>query len=152
MDMYESIMKWHFIETKQMKEGMSLSHVDAYISWKALFKKLCACYNMMEGWGKVTKVLLSSTKTHVKVVHNDFATVAQCMLTDPQIKWEDYLWFDDNPLALPPHDLDYVEDINTSLAYVKTHCQLIKNLAKQVLLGTQFYMDAAVTGQFVNLP
>ena len=138
MDMYESIMKWHFIETKQMKEGMSLSHVDAYICRKALFKKLCACYNMMEGWGKVTEVLLSSTKTHVKVVHNDFTTVAQCVLTDPCIKWEDYLWFDDNPLALPPHDLDYVEDINAGLAYVKTHHQLIKNPAKQVLLGTQF--------------
>jgi hypothetical protein len=83
MDMYESIMKSHFIETEQMKEGMSLSHVDAYISQKALFKKLHVHYNMMEGWGKVTEFLMSSTKTCVKFVHNAFAAVAQCMITDP---------------------------------------------------------------------
>jgi hypothetical protein len=48
--------------------------------------------------------------------------------------------------------LDYVEDVNTSLAYTKTYCCLITNPAKQILLGVQFYMDGAVTGQFANLP
>jgi hypothetical protein len=48
--------------------------------------------------------------------------------------------------------LDYVEDVNTSLAYTKTYHHLITNPAKQILLGVQFYMDGAVTGQFANLP
>jgi hypothetical protein len=53
--------------------------------------------------GKVTEITLSSSKSQVKVISNDFACVAQHLLTeDPQIKWDDYLWFDDDPLALPP--------------------------------------------------
>jgi hypothetical protein len=75
------------------------------------------------------------------------------LLTDPQIKWQDYLWFDDDPLSSPRlHDLDYVVDINTGHAYTKTYQCLIRNLARQILMGLQFYMDAVVSGQFTNLP
>jgi hypothetical protein len=62
------------------------------------------------------------------------------------------LWFDDDPLAGPPDNLDYVADINTGRAYTETYWRLIKNPDKQILMGVQFYMDAAVTGQFANLP
>jgi hypothetical protein len=44
-----------------------------------------------------------------------------------------------------------VEDVNTGAAYVKTYRRLIKNPCKQVLMGVQFYMDGAKTGQFSNL-
>jgi hypothetical protein len=62
------------------------------------------------------------------------------------------LWFDDDPLAGPPDNLDFVADINTGCAYTETYQRLIKNPDKQILMGVQFYMDAAVTGQFANLP
>jgi hypothetical protein len=62
------------------------------------------------------------------------------------------LWFDDDPLAGPPDNLDYIADINTGHAYTETYRRLIKNPDKQILMGVQFYMDAAVTGQFANLP
>jgi hypothetical protein len=54
---------------------------------------------MTEGWGIVKEITLSSTKQCVKIVTNDFISVAQHLLTNPRIKWEDYLWFDDDPLA-----------------------------------------------------
>jgi hypothetical protein len=38
---------------------------------------------MMEGWGKVTEITLSSSKSQVKVISNDFACVVQHLLTDP---------------------------------------------------------------------
>jgi hypothetical protein len=67
---------------------------------------------MTEGWGIVKEImLLSSTKQWVKIVTNDFVSVSQHLITDPQIKWEDYLWFDDVPLSSPPNNLDYVVDI-----------------------------------------
>jgi uncharacterized protein YbaA (DUF1428 family) len=62
------------------------------------------------------------------------------------------LWFDDDPLAGPPDNLDYIADINTGRAYTETYQRLIKNPDKQILMGVQFYMDAAVMGQFANLP
>jgi hypothetical protein len=85
---------------------------------------------MTEGWGIVKEITLSSTKQWVKIVTNDFVSVAQHLLTNPQIKWEDYLWFDDDPLSGPPDNLDYVADINTGHAYTETYWHLIKNLAQ----------------------
>ena len=60
------------------------------------------------------------------------------------------MWFDDDPLSSPPNNLNYVVDINTSLVYTGTYLHLIKNLARQILIGVQFYMDAAIMGQFAN--
>jgi hypothetical protein len=107
---------------------------------------------MTEGWGIVKEITLSSTKQWVKIATNDFISVAQHLLTNPQIKWKDYLWFDDDHLAGPPDNLDYVADINTGRAYTETYRRLIKNPDEQILMGVQFYMDAAVTEQFANLP
>ena len=70
---------------------------------------------MTGGWGIIVKeIMLSSTKQQVKIVTNDFISVAQHLLTNPQIKWEDYLWFNDDPLSVPPNNLNYVADINTA--------------------------------------
>jgi hypothetical protein len=101
---------------------------------------------MTEDWGIVKEITLSSTKQRVKIVTNDFISVAQHLLTNPQIKWEDYLWFDDDPLAGPPDNLDYIADINTGHAYTETYQRLIKNLDKQILMGVQFYMDDCCRG------
>jgi hypothetical protein len=62
------------------------------------------------------------------------------------------LFFNDNPFAPPPHDLDYIGDINTSKAYIKSYRKYIRNPSKQVLLPVIFYIDGAATGQFADLP
>jgi hypothetical protein len=53
------------------------------------------------------------------------------LLTDPRIVAEDYLFFDDDPFAPPPHDLDYIGDINTSKAYIGLFRKYITNPSKQ---------------------
>jgi hypothetical protein len=35
------------------------------------------------------------------------------------------LFLDDNPFVPPPHDLDYMGDINTSKAYIKSYRKYI---------------------------
>jgi hypothetical protein len=61
------------------------------------------------------------------------------------------LFFDDNPFAPPPHDLDYIGDVNMSKSYIESYRKYITNLSKQVLLPVIFYIDVAVTEQFADL-
>jgi hypothetical protein len=62
------------------------------------------------------------------------------------------IWFfDDNPEAPPPHDFDYIGDINTSKAYIQSYRKYITNPSKQVLLLVIFNIDGAATGQFADL-
>jgi len=75
----------------------------------------------------------------------------QSFLTDPRITDEDYLFFDDDPFAPPPDNLDYIGDLNTVRSYIETYNALIKDPSKEILLPVVFYADAAVTGQFVAL-
>ena len=65
---------------------------------------------------------------------------------------DDYLFYEDNPLSSPPERLNFVEDINTGRAYIKTYKKLITRPGEQVLLPVIFYIDAATTGQFADLP
>jgi hypothetical protein len=106
LNTFESVFAWHLKEIGVLGEHEPLSKSATYVSQNSLFKFLWKRYNMMEGWGKVTEITLSSSKSWVKVISNDFACVAQHLLTDPQIKWDDYLWFDNDPLAPPPDNLD----------------------------------------------
>ena len=74
------------------------------------------------------------------------------MLTDPRITDDDYSFFENNPLASPPAHSNYVKDLNTGRAYTRTFEHLINVPGTQVLLPVVFYIDAAVTGQFADLP
>jgi hypothetical protein len=78
---YKEIMEWHLIASGEIQRGQPLSEASSYISWEQLFTFLWNRYNMMEGWGKVTKIMLSSSQTWVKIVWNDF-----CML------WHNICW------------------------------------------------------------
>ena len=81
------------------------------------------------------------------------------LLTDPQIKDNNYLFFNDNPECPPPPDSEWQElrDVNTGLAYRETYKQLIEPAPmtasgrKKVLVPVIPYMDACTTGQFMNL-
>jgi hypothetical protein len=107
---------------------------------------------MLDNLNIIRKVTLPSSHAHAKIIKNSFQWCLQSLLTDPRIVAEDYLFFDDDPFA-PPHDLDYIRDINhTSKAYIKSYRKYITNPSKQVLLPVIFYIDHAATGQFADLP
>jgi hypothetical protein len=74
------------------------------------------------------------------------------ILTDPRVSEKDYLFFDDDPFAPPPLDLDYIQDINTGLSYRETYRKRITNPRKQILMPTPLYIDGFTSGQFMNLP
>ena len=74
---------------------------------------------------------LPHAKTWVKVVCYDVETVIIWLLTDPRIKESAYMFFGNNPLLLPPENLNYVEGLNTGLAYTETYKKLITNWANR---------------------
>ena len=57
---------------------------------------------------KMVKTTLPSCGTSVSIPCHDFQAVLLDMLSDPRIKDEDYLFFDDDPLADPPPDSECV--------------------------------------------
>jgi hypothetical protein len=107
---------------------------------------------MTEKWHQVTKITLPSSKAKVQIVWNDAREAMVSLLSDPRITDEDYLFFENNPLSTPPDNLNYVADLNTGRAYTKTFRKLVKVPGKQTLLPVIFYIDAANTGQFADLP
>ena len=123
-----------------------------YIGREALMAKLIARYNMTGRGPKERIVRLPFSKEVVKIPCHDVKDCMLQLLTNPRIQDEDYCFFDDDPLAPPPEDLDYIADTPTSEGYKKTHDALCGDDPKKVLVGVLFYIDGAVTGQFSDLP
>lgn len=149
LDTYEAVMKWHFREIGEIRDHETLGSTTRYISRQVLFKKLFKRYNIdKNAYSVVKEITLPSSKAKARIVTNDARAVIQSLLTDPRIRDEDYLFFNDDPFAPPPPDLDYIGDLNTGQSYSKTYAKLITKPGKQVLLPVPFYIDGAVTGQF----
>ena len=152
LGMYESIMHWHFEAKGSIRSVQPVSQCLDYVSRKSLFKMLRNRYNYKEGYHQTTKITLPFSKSKAQIVWNDAKACMISLLTDPRITDDDYLFFGDDPLAPPPPQLNMVKDLNTGRAYLKTYQQLITRPGKQVLLPVIFYIDAATTGQFADLP
>lgn len=143
LNLYDSIYQWHMENAQATKQ----------LPKSTLMADLKKRYNMEKKRGpQVMPLTLPHSGCRINLVYQAFAHELQILLTDPRIVDDDYLFFDDNPLAGPPPNLDYIEDINTGLAYTQTYKQLIKDPTKEVLLPVLFYMDGAVTGQYDHLP
>ena len=152
---YKSVMEWHFHESGELRPYAPLSQTPEYISHERLFTKLKARYNIQEESIKVMDVVLPSSSAKVRIVKSDFKACLVSLLTDPRIMDDDYLFYKDNPTKSPPknqNNLKFVSDLHTSRAYIDTYRRVVKNPGKQVLLPIIFYIDAASTGQFANLP
>ena len=152
LDMYESLMEWHLRARLILPNNQTVGSHPEFISRQRLFKFLFDRYNLVDKINICRQIVLPFSKASVKIVMNDAKSCIQSLLTDPRITDEDYLFFDDDPRASPPHDLKHIGDINTGLAYLETYKKLIKRPGKQVLLPIIFYIDGAETGQFANLP
>jgi hypothetical protein len=149
MDTYEGVSEWHHRTTKAMSGAMTLGNCPAYISREKVFKFLRKRYNMpSHHYSQVHRIRLPYSKAGANVICNSAQLVMQSLLTDPRIQAKDYLFFNDDPFAPPPSNLNYVADLNTGLSYTETYRKLITKPGKQVLLPVLMYMDGAVTGQF----
>jgi hypothetical protein len=65
-------------------------------------------------------IMLPNSCANAKIVTNSAKWCIKSLLTDPSIKDSDYLFHNNNPVSEPPDDLEYVSDINTGAAYLKS--------------------------------
>lgn len=151
LDTYETVMEWHLRSTGKIHMHASVTTSPEYISRKDLYKQLERRYNRDTNYRKTVEVVLPSSKARVKMVLYNTKKVIQSLLVNPNVSKKDYLFFNDNPFAPPPEDLDYVADLNTGRSYRETWKELIKHPERQILLPIVLYMDGATTGQFVDL-
>jgi len=69
---------------------------------------------MEEGTTSKRKSLaLPSSAATVKIILHDAMASFESLLTDPRIKDEDYLFFDNDPFAPPPSHIPIISDVNT---------------------------------------
>ena len=146
LDSYKEILEWRNDSITNQSEKAKV------ISRKVLIEKILDRYNMKRSLPKTKRVHLPHSKAEINIVYHEFVHQVESLLTDPRFNDNDYNFFNDNPFAPPPNEWDTVSDVNTGLCYRETYRQVIKNPEKEVLLPIIMYMDAAVTGQFENLP
>ena len=132
MDTYDILMRWHLETVGRLNPKESLYKSPHFISRDKLYKELKIRYNRHLGHGNVTEIILPSSKAKVKIVWNESKLVIQSLLTDLRVQPEHYLWFNDDPLASPPADLDYISDLNTGKSYTETYKKLITKPGKQI--------------------
>ena len=150
---YSGIMDWHLHENGAILEHQTLKDAgrEHFIGRKTLLSRLAKRYNQ-EGKGPVEKIVrLPSSKEVVKIPVFDAEDKIVELLTNPRLEPKDFDFFDDDPLAPPPDDLDYIGNINTGKGFKDTYDALIEK-ERQNLLGVPFYIDGAVTGVFSDLP
>ena len=109
LDTYDAIMEWHFRETGVLQGNEKLGDTKDYLSRKVLLPRLAARYNKdPENLVLVKEIVLPSSRSKVKIVWQDARDCVVWLLTDPRLKDKDYLFFDHDPFAPPPDDLDYI--------------------------------------------
>ena len=152
LDMYETIMKWR-IAANEREFGRSLGGNSTPISRDKILNKLAIRYNMSGKLNHAKTIVLPSSGAKARIITNDAEWCIQSLLTDPQISDEDYLFCNKDPLSGPPDAEELaIGDINTGKAYKESYQKYIKDPTKQVLLPVIFYIDAAATAQFTDLP
>lgn len=151
LNAYQQIMEWHLKETGKLQEHEQLGDAEGYFHRTTLMKRLIPRYNLSDMMPIEKKVKLPSSKAVVSIPCRDAAECIVSLLTDPRFEDDDYLFFNDDPLAPPPENLTYLTDLNTGDAYLKSYERMITH-DRQVLLAVPLYIDGAVTGQFSDLP
>ena len=147
MGTYEEVMHWHFRESGEVHmHEMASSRV--FMTRKALHQSLKERYNRATGYGIVNEIVLPSRRTRVRMVTNDIAKVMQSLLTRPENKAKDYLFYDQDPFKRPPKDLEYIADCNTGRCYSETYDALIEDPEREILLPLLVASDGTALGQF----
>jgi len=145
-------MKWHFFSMQQILRHQRMSDTSHFFNRNGLYKYLFLQYHMDGGRYNIKKeITLPISAATVKVVHHNAKASFESLLTDPRIKDEDYLFFDNDPFAPPPSHIPIISDVNTGKVYTETYKKLITKPDKQILLPVIFYINGAATGHFVDL-
>ena len=147
LDTYDEVMRWHL-------DAAGDINPHHYHSRYKMIQKLTKRYGFTDTFMQQSKLKLPSSGALVNIISFDASECVRSLLTDPRFGDDDYLHFNNDPLAGPPEDLDYLEDINTGLAYTKTYEKLIVETGKQgkaILCPIILYIDGTVTGQFDKL-
>ena len=151
LNSYQPMLEWHLKQIGVLKDHQTLKDTKEYWTRETLIKKLMQRYNGTPLQPKIKKVRLPFSKSVAQIPVRDARDVIVSLLTEPRIKDEDMLFFNDDPLARPPKRVIHLEDLNTGDAYLKTFEAMIEEEG-EVLLPVPFYIDGAVTGQFSDLP
>ena len=149
---YETLMHWHLTSNGVIRSHQTVQQSPTFISREKIFKKLRFRYNHNESYLNTTKITLPHSKAKADIVWTDAKVAMQSLLTDPRITDDHYLFFEDDPLSSPPERINFIEDLNTGRACYKTYHHEIMRPGEQVLLPVIFYIDAANTGHFADLP
>lgn len=153
LDTYEAVFEWHLRQTGKLPEWSPLeTGTNDYHSRFAMIKRLASRYNVNpKELFKQRKIILPSSGAKINLIYHDARDLFVDLLTDPRHSDDDFLFFDEDPFAPPPENLDYVSDVNTGLSYTETYKKLITKPGKQILVGNILYTDGLVTGQFDKL-
>ena len=151
LNAFPEVLEWHLKEIGHLESYETLGDTEHYTHRAPLLDKLMKRYNL-EGMEPVEKkVTLPSSKVVASIPCRDALECIISILTDPRLQDDDYLFWGDNPFAPPPETVDYLEDLNTGEAYLKTYKEMITK-PNQILLMVPMYIDGATTGQFSDLP
>ena len=126
-----------------------------FIGREPLLKSLSSRHGLTGREPEVKVVSLPSSKEVVRMPCNKAEDCMLQLLTDPRITDDHYFFFDDDPTAPPPDSTDHLADMPTGSAFRDTYKKLCTGPnggQKKQLMGVIFYLDAAVTGQFADLP
>ena len=150
MNGYDSIMHWHLKEANLLREDQAASEYPGYISRKTMMKRLIRRYNYANKMPFRRTVRLPASGTSVRITCHDAKATFQRLLTDPRHRATDYLYFDRNPLAPPPENLDYVADLNTGNAFYTTYHVLVTEEGQQTMPVT-IYSDGTAVSHFHDM-
>ena len=150
LNAYESVMLWHLIQANKLRPHQTLNDFPGHVGRKTIIQKLIKRYNYENKLPYQKTMRLPVSGTMVKITCHGAKATFQRLLTDPRLKGKDYLFFDRNPLAPPPENLDYVADLNTGLAFRDTYAMLVTNEGQQVMPVT-IYSDGTAVSHFHDM-
>ena len=150
LDTYDDVMQWHLQESGKLGQYESVGKSKHFVSREKLMQKLKKRYDMTKKYAKPRTIVLPHTNTKVTIWRKLARDNVMSLLTDPRWKDDDWLYYDNDPFQRPPDNCPFIEDINTSEAYLKTHEKLITK-PNQILVPIPLYIDGAVTGQYDKL-
>ena len=149
LNTFEDLMVWHLVAKGELKEGQKLGDHPGYCGRNTLLKKLKKCYNMDKKFAFKTKVKLPHSGQWVELTRHDFLQMVQSILTDPNLKDEDFDFTDNDPFAPPPEKPVWIEGLRTGEAYRASYKEYITK-PNQILLPIPFYIDGTQTASLLT--
>ncbi|MBT8188470.1 MAG: hypothetical protein KJO73_12330 [Croceitalea sp.] len=151
LDTYDEVMEWHFRATGQLQPHETMKNAKGWLCCKKIMSYLAKRYNVDPKLYYEKPLVLPSCKAKVNIIWHHARDCVASLLTDPWFVDDDFVFFENNPFAPPPDELNYISDINTGKCYLDTYHELIKHPNKQILVPILLYIDGAVAGQFQKL-